>query len=106
MCIWSPYKSCRKVLQRYDSTATPALTKLLCEYMYEDVFSREEYDLGTFTAIKHSIDTGNAKPIRQPARRTPLSFQAEEAKYLQKQLDVGVVVPSCSAWASPVVLLR
>lgn len=81
-----------------------ALTKLLCEY--EDVFSREEYDLGTFTAIKHSIDTGNAKPIRQPARRTPLSFQAEEAKYLQKQLDAGVVVPSCSAWASPVVLLR
>lgn len=36
-----------------------ALTKLLCEYV--DVFSREEYDLGTFTAIKHSIDTGNAK---------------------------------------------
>lgn len=81
-----------------------ALTKLLCEY--DDVFSREEYDLGTFTAIKHSIDTGNAKPIRQPARRTPLSFQAEEAKYLQKRLDAGVVVPSCSAWASPVVLVR
>lgn len=44
-----------------------ALTKLLCEY--EDVFSREEYDLGTFTAIKHTIDTGNAKPIRQPANK-------------------------------------
>lgn len=47
-----------------------------------------------------------AKPIRQPARRTPLSFQAKEANYLQKQLDAGVVVPSCSAWASPVVLVR
>lgn len=80
-----------------------ALTKLLCEY--EDVFSREEYDLGTFTAIKHSIDTGNAKPIRQPSRRTSLSFQAEEAKYSQKQLD-AVVVPSCSALASPVVLVH
>lgn len=56
-----------------------ALTKMLCEY--EDVFSREEYDLSTFTAIKHSIDTGNAKTKRQPARRTPLCFQAEEAKY-------------------------
>lgn len=79
---------------------------MLCEYIYKDVISREEYDLGTFTAIKHSINTGNAKPIRQPARRTPLSFQAEEAKYLQKQLDAGVGVPSCSAWPSPVVLVR
>lgn len=71
------------------------LTELLCKY--ENVFSREEYDLGTFTAIKHSIDTGNVKRIRQSARRTPLRFHAEEAKYLQKQLDAGVFVPSCSA---------
>ena len=62
-----------------------SLTELLCRY--EDVFSREEYDLGTFTAIKHQIDTGNTKQIRQSARRTPIAFQLEEVEYLQKQLD-------------------
>lgn len=81
-----------------------ALTKLLCEY--EDVFSKEEYDLGAFTASKHNIDTGKAKTKRQPARRTLLSFQAEKAKYLQKQLhvDANVVVPSCFAWTSPALV--
>ena len=58
-------------------------TELLCRY--ENVFSREEYDLGTFTAIKHQIDTGNAKPIRQPARRNPITFQSEDVEQLQKQ---------------------
>ena len=78
-----------------------SLTELLCRY--DDVLSREEYDLGTFTAIKHQIDTGNAKPIWQPARRTPITFQSEEVEYLQNAV---VIVLSSSAWASPVVLVR
>ncbi|XP_061190471.1 uncharacterized protein LOC133198392 [Saccostrea echinata] len=81
-----------------------ALVSLLSEF--KDIFSREEYDLGTFTVIKHQINTDGAKPIRQPARRTPLSFQSEEADYLKKQLENGVVVPSSSARASSVVLVR
>lgn len=44
--------------------------------------------------------------MRQPARRAPLNFQANEAKYLLRQLDAGVVVPLCSSWASSVVLER
>lgn len=48
-----------------------ALSELLCEY--EDVLSREKYDLRTFiTAFKQGIVTGNIKPIRQPARQTLL----------------------------------
>ena len=39
-------------------------------------------------------------------RRTPRAFEQEEEKYLKKQLDAGVLVPSSSAWASPVVLVR
>ena len=57
------------------------------------MFSREEYDFATFTTIKHQIDTGNAKPIRQPARTTTITFQSEEVEYLQKQLYAAVVVP-------------
>jgi hypothetical protein len=38
---------------------------------YEDVFAKNDLDLGKFTAIKHKINTGNARPIKQSARRTP-----------------------------------
>ena len=35
------------------------------------VFSKGDTDLGTFTAVKHQIDTGNSRPIKQRMRRTP-----------------------------------
>ncbi|KAL6463629.1 hypothetical protein MHYP_G00280200 [Metynnis hypsauchen] len=62
-------------------------------------------DLGHFSTVTHRIDTGNAQPVRQATRHTPLGFQAEEAEHLQEMLSSGVVVPSTSKWASPVVLV-
>ena len=63
-------------------------------------------DLGTCSIVKHYIDTCGAAPIRQPMRRTPQAFEDEEEQYFKEQLKSGVVVPSTSAWASPVVLCR
>ncbi|XP_060083176.1 uncharacterized protein LOC132562451 [Ylistrum balloti] len=80
----------------------------LCMLLKEfpDIFAKDDYDLGTFSGVKHRIDTGEAMPIRQPARRTPLGFQGEEDSHLQKLMETGVVIPSSSEWASPVVLVR
>ncbi|CAM4676901.1 unnamed protein product [Caretta caretta] len=53
----------------------------------------------------HSIDTGNAHPIKvQPYRVSP---QAETAtgREIQNMLQMGVIRPSGSARASPVVLV-
>ena len=66
----------------------------------QDVFSVNDLDLGHFTAIEHNIDTGGARPIRQRMRRTPLVFQDEEEKHLQKMLEAGVIRPSKSPWAA------
>ncbi|CAM4582616.1 unnamed protein product [Lepidochelys kempii] len=53
----------------------------------------------------HSIDTGNAHPIRaQPYRVSPQAKTAIEQE-IQDMLQMGVICPSCSAWASPVVLV-
>ena len=52
-----------------------------------------------------TCNTCGAAPIRQPMR-TPEAFEGEEEQYLKEQLKSGVVVPSTSAWASPVVLCR
>jgi hypothetical protein len=38
-------------------------------------------------------------------RQTPISFEAEEEWHLQKLLDVEVIEPSNSPWASPPVLI-
>ena len=73
---------------------------------HQDAFAKNKTDFGTCSIIKHYIDTCGAAPIRQPPRRVPRQFEAEEEKYLQEQLKTGVVVPSSSAWASPVVLVR
>ena len=80
------------------------LAKLLTDF--EDVFAKNDYDLGDFTAIEHEIPTGEAKPIKQRMRRTPTCFVEEEEAYLKKMLDAGVIQPSISEWASAPVLIR
>ena len=35
---------------------------------HENVFSKDEYNLGHTHLVEHTIDTGNAKPIKQPPR--------------------------------------
>ena len=59
------------------------------------VFSKGDTDFGTFTAVKHHIDTGNSKPIKQRMRLTPLEYANEEKEHLEKLLKAGVIEPSC-----------
>ena len=48
------------------------LIRLLNEF--QDVFAKSEFDLGHFTHIHNSIDTGDAKPVKQRMRRTQLAL--------------------------------
>ena len=80
------------------------LKNLLSEY--RDVFATSEFDLGNFTAVKHSIDTGDADPVALPLRRCPIHFAEEEKAHLDKMLDAGVISPSNSEWAAAPVLIR
>lgn len=73
---------------------------------YQALFAKDDTDLGYMSAVTHKIDIGSAKPVRQPVRRTPLGFQSEEKAHLQSMLQAGVITPSLSEWASPVVLVR
>ncbi|UYV66747.1 hypothetical protein LAZ67_4002754 [Cordylochernes scorpioides] len=55
---------------------------------------------------KHRINTGDAKP----SKKMPYRFSPSERKEIQEDVDrmmeMGVVQPSESPWASPVVLVR
>ena len=79
------------------------LFALLLEY--DHLFATEPEDFGRTGKLKHKIDTGESRPIRQQVRRIP-SFRREEAtKLLKEMLTKDVIQPSSSPWASPVVLV-
>jgi len=81
-----------------------AVAELIKEY--QDVFSKTNEDLGLTNICEHAIDTGDAKPIKQPPRRTPRAFAGEEDAAIEKLLKQGSIRPSTSPWSSPVVLVR
>ena len=80
-----------------------SLSKLL--YKYQGVFSKNSEDIGRTNIVQHSIDTKDAHPIRQPPRRLPLGKRQMEKDEIDKMLKRGIIEPSKSAWASPVVLV-
>ena len=72
---------------------------------YAQVFAEESDDFGRTDKIKHTINTGDAMPVRQPVRRIP-PFRREEARrLLSDMLEKDVIQPSSSPWASPIVLV-
>ena len=73
---------------------------------HEDVFARDQFDLGTFTKIERGLQTEQAPPVKQHMRRTPACFVNEEEANLKKMLDAGVIQESTSEWASLPVLVR
>lgn len=81
-----------------------AIKSLLIEYA--DIFSRHDLDLGLTNLVEHTIDVGDAKPVKQPPRRVPLAFAGEDRKALQMWEDQGSIRPSSSPWASPMVFVR
>ena len=73
---------------------------------YADVFARDWEDLGHTTTIQHSILTSDDIPVSQCHRRIPPNHLMEVKQHLQELLDKGVIAPSQSSSASPIVLVR
>lgn len=88
--------------------STEHLTKeqqTLLEELLKKHFANQGPKLGRASQVEHVIDTGTANPIKQ--RYYPMSparLHIVNAE-LDKMLELGVVVPSKSAWSSPIVLL-
>ena len=72
---------------------------------YADVFSSEENSLGRTTMIQHQIPTCDDIPVNQRHRRIHPNQLAEVKQHLQDLLDKGVIRPSQSNYASPIVLV-
>ncbi|GAU99818.1 hypothetical protein RvY_10760 [Ramazzottius varieornatus] len=80
-----------------------AIKALLREHM--DLFPSAEHPIGVANVEPLRIDTANAKPIWQPARRMPQKEREIISAEIKKLIDQGLIEPSRSPWASPVVLV-
>ena len=73
---------------------------------HAEVFASRSQPFGRTDLVTHSISTEVTQPIKQPVRRPPFHLRDEAQKEVTKMLDQGVIEPSESPWASPVVLVR
>ena len=69
---------------------------------FKDVFDTKP---GRTSLAEHRIETGLAKPVRQPPYRLPHAYRETVQKELAEMERDGVIEPSTSEWASPIVLV-
>ncbi len=91
-------------IDEFNEEQKKKLRDLLIEY--EDIFAKHGSDLGRTNLVKHHIETGDERPVRQHARRLPQSQYEEMRKQVQTLADHGVIRPSYSDWASNVILVK
>ena len=70
------------------------------------MFSKGPDDIGRTSFVKHKINTGDAKPIKQVPRRLPYSKRENTCQMISDMQEQGVIEPSTSPWTSPVVLVK
>ncbi|XP_055714233.1 uncharacterized protein LOC129808478 [Phlebotomus papatasi] len=73
---------------------------------HSNVFSKTPWDIGRTELAEHAIGTGDHAPIKQPPRRFPIAKASEMERLVEDMLQQGVIEPSTSPWASPVVLVK
>ena len=79
-----------------------SLQELLDEF--KDVLVGRDFRLGSTGVVEHEIHT-HGPPIHQPYRHQNPEVRRQEQEHL-KMLEQGIVRPSSSPWASPVVMVK
>ena len=61
---------------------------------YQDCFRMVGEPMGHTDLVTHKIDTGDARPIKQPPRRLPASKRTLVEEGVHKMLDEVIIKPS------------
>nr|KAG5695429.1 hypothetical protein BaRGS_033554 [Batillaria attramentaria] len=73
---------------------------------YEDIFSKNEEDVGLSSRVRHRIELSDERPFKQRHRMIPPSMLDEVRSHIQQLLASGVIRRSHSPWSSNIVLAR
>ena len=79
------------------------LRSLVAEFAH--LFALDSTELGRTSITMHEINTGDSRPLRQPPRRIPFALRSKVDSLVEDMLSQGVITPSSSPWASPIVLV-
>jgi hypothetical protein len=72
---------------------------------YKDLFEKPVENQGNAALVEHRIDTDTAKPINSIPYRAGVKERETIDKLTDEMIADGVIRPSSSPWASPVVLV-
>ena len=98
MVLWDDGTGAPPVVDQQLSTSQcSAVQGILTEY--------NDSNPGATQLAEHWINTGSAKPVRQPPYRLPHAYRDTVRKELQEMEKNGIIKPSSSEWASPIVLV-
>ena len=70
------------------------------------VFSKTDMDMDRTNLVKHHIKLTDPVPFKEAYRRIPPQMYDEVKAHIQEMLDLGIIRPSNSSWASAIVLVR
>jgi hypothetical protein len=73
---------------------------------FSDIFAHGLQDLGKTHLVEHKIHTADAPPIRQRPRRMSPAKRDTVKGMIDEMLQAGIITPSESPWASPIVLVE
>lgn len=75
-------------------------------YNHKEVFAIDDLDVGKVENVKHHIDTGDAAPVKEHIRRTPVQYLHTEDEIIKKMIKADIIQPSCSSWAAAPVMVK
>ena len=106
-----PEKSIEKRLLQIESLDLSHLESLQAQAVREVLKKRitvisDGDTTGHTDVVVHTIETGDSFPIAVPQYRCSPAEDAYKEKEVKKMLDTGVIQPSESPWAAPVVLVK
>ena len=81
-----------------------ALEDLLNEFLY--IFASHDHDFGEMHDTIHSIDVGDSKPFKSRPYHKSIVEEQVVSKELKNLLDAGLLKPSKSHWASPLIQVK
>ena len=103
-----PKQAIKDIIGQMTSSLAPGVQESVAALLwkYQDVIALNDNDLGCTQLLGHRIDTSDALPVRQPARRLPFHQQGEVRGLIDDMLSRGIIEPCCGPWASPIVLVK
>ena len=73
---------------------------------HHEAFCLDKKERGATDLMLLHIDTGDTPLKKQAIRRTRFAVREEVTRQLKKMQAMGVIQPSSSPWASPVVMVK